>query len=65
MLVYETINTICIVLLLALLLDEIVTDGVFTGGLEVVGEMKKQGVQFNKDTFMLAFATCYKLVKAM
>uniref|UniRef100_A0A9J8AD43 Pentatricopeptide repeat domain 2 n=2 Tax=Cyprinus carpio TaxID=7962 RepID=A0A9J8AD43_CYPCA len=29
--------------------------------LEVLGEMKKQGVPFNKDTFMLAFATCYKL----
>ncbi len=42
-----------------------VTDDVLTGCLEVVGEMKKQGVPFNKDTFMLAFATCYKLVKAM
>ncbi|XP_077087224.1 pentatricopeptide repeat-containing protein 2, mitochondrial isoform X2 [Siphateles boraxobius] len=33
----------------------------FESGLEVVGEMKKQGVPFNKDTFTLAFATCYKL----
>lgn len=42
-----------------------VNDDVYTGCLEVVGEMKKQGVPFNKETFMLAFATCYKLVKAM
>ncbi|XP_051955337.1 pentatricopeptide repeat-containing protein 2, mitochondrial [Xyrauchen texanus] len=36
-----------------------VSDYVLTDGLDVVGEMKKQG--FNKDTFTLAFATCYKL----
>lgn len=42
-----------------------VTDRVPTGGLEVVGEMKKQGVPFIKDTFMLVFAICYKLVKAI
>lgn len=41
-----------------------VTDRVHTGCLDMVGEMKKQGVPFNKDTFILAFATCYKLVKA-
>ena len=30
--------------------------------LEILREMKSQGVPFNKDTYMLAFATCYKLV---
>ena len=30
--------------------------------LEILREMKSQGVAFNKDTYMLAFATCYKLV---
>lgn len=32
------------------------------GALNLVKEMKTQGVAFNKDTYTLAFATCYKLV---
>lgn len=31
------------------------------GALEVLGEMKKQGIPFNKETYLLAFAICYKL----
>ncbi|KAK2911971.1 hypothetical protein Q8A67_004104 [Cirrhinus molitorella] len=42
-------------------IDMLFTKKCYKSGLEVVGEMKKQGVPFNKDTFMLAFATCYKL----
>ncbi|XP_067294703.1 pentatricopeptide repeat-containing protein 2, mitochondrial [Pseudorasbora parva] len=42
-------------------IDMLFTKQCYESGLEVVGEMKKQGVPFNKDTFMLAFATCYKL----
>ena len=30
--------------------------------LEVLSEMKSQGVPFNKDTYMLACGICYKLV---
>ncbi|XP_007457119.1 PREDICTED: pentatricopeptide repeat-containing protein 2, mitochondrial isoform X2 [Lipotes vexillifer] len=33
----------------------------FTGALEVLIEMKNQDVKFNKDTYVLAFAICYKL----
>ncbi|XP_048115729.1 pentatricopeptide repeat-containing protein 2, mitochondrial isoform X1 [Alosa alosa] len=33
----------------------------YDGALEVVAEMRKQGVTFNKDTHTLACATCYKL----
>eukprot|EP00070_Physeter_catodon_P041873 XP_028348767.1 pentatricopeptide repeat-containing protein 2, mitochondrial isoform X3 [Physeter catodon] len=32
-----------------------------TGALEVLIEMKNQDVKFNKDTYLLAFAICYKL----
>jgi len=32
------------------------------GALEVLAEMKKQGIPFNKETCLLAFAICYKLV---
>ncbi|XP_007457118.1 PREDICTED: pentatricopeptide repeat-containing protein 2, mitochondrial isoform X1 [Lipotes vexillifer] len=32
-----------------------------TGALEVLIEMKNQDVKFNKDTYVLAFAICYKL----
>lgn len=32
------------------------------GALEVLAEMKKQGIPFNKETYLLAFAICYKLV---
>ncbi|XP_026863724.2 pentatricopeptide repeat-containing protein 2, mitochondrial isoform X1 [Electrophorus electricus] len=42
-------------------IDILFTKGCYEGALEVVREMKTQGVCFNKDTFMLAFATCYKL----
>jgi hypothetical protein len=31
--------------------------------MEILREMKSQGVAFNKDTYMLAFAICYKLVR--
>lgn len=32
------------------------------GALELLRDMMSQGVPFNKDTYMLACATCYKLV---
>lgn len=32
------------------------------GALEVLVEMKKQGIPFNKETYLLAVAICYKLV---
>lgn len=32
------------------------------GALEVLVEMKKQGIPFNRETYLLAFAICYKLV---
>ncbi|XP_051498053.1 pentatricopeptide repeat-containing protein 2, mitochondrial isoform X1 [Apus apus] len=35
--------------------------GHFESALEVLVEMKKQGVPFNKETYLLAFAICYKL----
>lgn len=44
--------------------DACVCPHVLTGALEIVGEMKSQGVPFSKDSFTLAFATCYKLVRA-
>ncbi|XP_063067342.1 pentatricopeptide repeat-containing protein 2, mitochondrial [Engraulis encrasicolus] len=33
----------------------------YDGALKVVAEMRNQGVPFNKDTYTLACATCYKL----
>ncbi|NXY84253.1 PTCD2 protein, partial [Alcedo cyanopectus] len=36
--------------------------GHFENALEVLVEMKKQGIPFNKETYLLAFAICYKLV---
>lgn len=33
------------------------------GALEVMIEMKNQDVKFSKDTYVLAFAVCYKLVR--
>ncbi|KAK9974655.1 hypothetical protein ABG768_022733 [Culter alburnus] len=42
-------------------IDMLFTKQCYESCLDVVGEMKKQGVPFNKDTFILAFATCYKL----
>ncbi|XP_043094331.1 pentatricopeptide repeat-containing protein 2, mitochondrial [Puntigrus tetrazona] len=44
-----------------LAIDMLFTKQHYESCLEVVGEIKKQGVPFNKDTFMLAFAACYKL----
>lgn len=35
------------------------------GALEVLVEMKKQGIPFNKETYLLAVAICYKLVSIM
>ncbi|NWX83301.1 PTCD2 protein, partial [Nothoprocta pentlandii] len=35
--------------------------GRYESALEVLIEMKKQGVPFNKETYLLAFAICYKL----
>ncbi|XP_054253541.1 pentatricopeptide repeat-containing protein 2, mitochondrial [Indicator indicator] len=35
--------------------------GNFESALEVLVEMKKQGIPFNKETYLLAFAICYKL----
>ncbi|NXS41419.1 PTCD2 protein, partial [Balaeniceps rex] len=35
--------------------------GHFESALEVLVEMKEQGVPFNKETYLLAFAICYKL----
>ncbi|KFQ76052.1 hypothetical protein N337_00704, partial [Phoenicopterus ruber ruber] len=35
--------------------------GHFESALEVLLEMKKQGIPFNKETYLLAFAICYKL----
>lgn len=33
--------------------------------MEVLVEMKKQGIPFNKETYLLAVAICYKLVSIM
>lgn len=35
--------------------------GHFESALEVLVEMKKQGIPFSKETYLLAFAICYKL----
>ncbi|NXX82138.1 PTCD2 protein, partial [Urocolius indicus] len=35
--------------------------GRFENALEILVEMKKQGIPFNKETYLLAFAICYKL----
>ncbi|XP_008636845.1 PREDICTED: pentatricopeptide repeat-containing protein 2, mitochondrial isoform X1 [Corvus brachyrhynchos] len=35
--------------------------GHFESALEVLVEMKNQGIPFNKETYLLAFAICYKL----
>ncbi|XP_032864581.1 pentatricopeptide repeat-containing protein 2, mitochondrial isoform X2 [Tyto alba] len=35
--------------------------GRFESAFEVLIEMKKQGIPFNKETYLLAFAICYKL----
>ncbi|TMS08478.1 Pentatricopeptide repeat-containing protein 2, mitochondrial [Larimichthys crocea] len=43
-------------------IDMLFTKGSYINALDVLRTMKKQGVPFNKDTMMLAFGTCYKLV---
>ncbi|XP_030641749.1 pentatricopeptide repeat-containing protein 2, mitochondrial [Chanos chanos] len=45
-------------------IDMLFTKGCYERALEVIAEMRNQGVSFNKDTFTLAFATCYKLNNA-
>ncbi|XP_062455122.1 pentatricopeptide repeat-containing protein 2, mitochondrial isoform X3 [Rhea pennata] len=35
--------------------------GRYENALEILLEMKKQGIPFNKETYLLAFAICYKL----
>ena len=35
------------------------------GALEVLIEMKNQDVKFSRDTYVLAFAVCYKLVRLL
>ncbi|XP_010115055.1 PREDICTED: pentatricopeptide repeat-containing protein 2, mitochondrial [Chlamydotis macqueenii] len=35
--------------------------GHFESAFEILVEMKKQGIPFNKETYLLAFAICYKL----
>ncbi|XP_060769279.1 pentatricopeptide repeat-containing protein 2, mitochondrial [Neoarius graeffei] len=42
-------------------MDLLFSQGHFEGALELMWEMKAQDVAFNKDTFTLACATCYKL----
>ncbi|KAF7653949.1 hypothetical protein LDENG_00076740 [Lucifuga dentata] len=42
-------------------MDMLFTKGSYENALEVLRTMKNQGVPFNKDTWMLASATCYKL----
>ncbi|XP_030209514.1 pentatricopeptide repeat-containing protein 2, mitochondrial [Gadus morhua] len=41
--------------------DMLFTKGCYKDAMEILREMKSQGVAFNKDTYMLAFAICYKL----
>ncbi|KAK2538885.1 Ptcd2 [Columba guinea] len=39
--------------------------GHYESALEVLIEMKKQDIPFNKETYLLAFAICYKLAKVL
>ncbi|KAG7262192.1 hypothetical protein CRUP_037714 [Coryphaenoides rupestris] len=41
--------------------DMLFTKGSYDSALELLRDMMSQGVAFNKDTYMLACATCYKL----
>ncbi|XP_045854846.1 pentatricopeptide repeat-containing protein 2, mitochondrial isoform X2 [Meles meles] len=45
-----------------ILMDMLFIKGKYSSALEVLIEMKNQDVKFNKDTYVLAFAICYKLV---
>ncbi|XP_036062876.1 pentatricopeptide repeat-containing protein 2, mitochondrial isoform X5 [Onychomys torridus] len=44
-----------------ILMDMLFTKGKYESALEVLIEMKNQDVKFSKDTYILAFAICYKL----
>ncbi|XP_077754252.1 pentatricopeptide repeat-containing protein 2, mitochondrial isoform X1 [Canis aureus] len=44
-----------------ILMDMLFIKGRYSSALEVLIEMKNQDVKFNKDTYVLAFAICYKL----
>ncbi|XP_051028434.1 pentatricopeptide repeat-containing protein 2, mitochondrial [Acomys russatus] len=44
-----------------ILMDMLFTKGKYQSALEVLIEMKNQDVRFSKDTYVLAFAICYKL----
>ncbi|KAF4024285.1 hypothetical protein G4228_016470 [Cervus hanglu yarkandensis] len=44
-----------------ILMDMLFIKGKYKSALEVLIEMKNQDLKFNKDTYVLAFAICYKL----
>ncbi|XP_065262477.1 pentatricopeptide repeat-containing protein 2, mitochondrial [Emys orbicularis] len=44
-----------------ILMDMLFKKGHYESALEVLGEMRKQHIKFMKDTYLLAFAICYKL----
>ncbi|XP_047649425.1 pentatricopeptide repeat-containing protein 2, mitochondrial isoform X1 [Phacochoerus africanus] len=44
-----------------ILMDTLFIKGKYKSALEVMIEMKNQDVKFSKDTYVLAFAVCYKL----
>uniref|UniRef100_A0A8C8RKW8 Pentatricopeptide repeat-containing protein 2, mitochondrial n=1 Tax=Pelusios castaneus TaxID=367368 RepID=A0A8C8RKW8_9SAUR len=44
-----------------ILMDKLFTKGHYEGAYEMLEEMKKQHVRFTTDTYLLAFAICYKL----
>ncbi|XP_067838847.1 pentatricopeptide repeat-containing protein 2, mitochondrial isoform X2 [Heptranchias perlo] len=44
-----------------IVMDMLFMKGNYERALEVLLEMKNQGVKFSKDTYILAFAVCYKL----
>ncbi|XP_053152053.1 pentatricopeptide repeat-containing protein 2, mitochondrial isoform X2 [Hemicordylus capensis] len=44
-----------------ILMDLLFAKGHYERALEVLLEMKRQGVKFNQETYLLAFALCYKL----
>ncbi|GAB1298486.1 Pentatricopeptide repeat-containing protein 2, mitochondrial [Apodemus speciosus] len=44
-----------------ILMDMLFTKGKYESALQVLIEMKNQNVRFSKDTYVLAFAVCYKL----
>nr|XP_048707723.1 pentatricopeptide repeat-containing protein 2, mitochondrial isoform X4 [Caretta caretta] len=48
-----------------ILMDMLFKKGHYESALEVLGEMRKQHVKFIKDTYLLAFAICYKLNDAV